>query len=482
VGCNYTSKLYSLSGPVNDAFLIADCLQRNCGFDAENICVLYDVPPGQKRGTYVDTEQLATRANILQRLRWLVSGAGPGDVVFFSFAGYGVQVDDTSETRFEGFDEAILPTDFQIGRDDGDCAVIAVDELHDILMGIPPNCSATMLMDCNHATSLVDVAGTLDGQLLAGLVFHDLCGLQGHTTKVSLARHDRDVWHSDRARVLHVRPRFQPMVSVCDPRKARVPTRPAMARSAPIAFCYSAASHGQTAIEMCMARDVEGLETRVMHGLLSWCFVRALDELKYDCTHMELFEAVRTQMTLIKENHLPSMNQEVLLTFSMPLSDPRTMKVVQSLAAKGSASPRFVQHRNFAFQADADSSVADTPALIRTVGKRRADSRQATPIFGIDIAPFCCKAEMVDHDDTVLESFRFGMCDDQTEACIKSQGQDDAVGEVVVDTEVGDEHPTSPRSRCAGRNAGPPVEKGCGNLRAAALDGDTERRRVQVWL
>merc|ERR1719237_1667850 len=65
VGCNYASKLYRLSGPVNDAFLIADCLQRNCEFDAENVCVLYDIPPGQKRGVCAEA-WLATRANILQ--------------------------------------------------------------------------------------------------------------------------------------------------------------------------------------------------------------------------------------------------------------------------------------------------------------------------------------------------------------------------------------------------------------------------------
>lgn len=54
VGCNYPSKAFGLAGAVNDAFLIADTLQRSCGFDPENVCVLHDIYPGQKKSTKVD--------------------------------------------------------------------------------------------------------------------------------------------------------------------------------------------------------------------------------------------------------------------------------------------------------------------------------------------------------------------------------------------------------------------------------------------
>jgi len=330
VGCNYPSKAFGLAGAVNDAFLIADCLQKNFGFDPENVCVLHDVHPGQKKSMKVDPAKRPTRVNILQRLDWLVRNARQGDVLVFSFSGYGLQVDDMDGYQDEGLDEAILPTDFVDGRG-GDYTVIVTDDIHDILMGIPPNCQVTVLMDCDHATSVVDVSGTLDGGLVNGLKYQQYCGFKVHTTKVQLAQHNREVWQEERARTVKARPRFQPMMEIDNPRKGRLPTRPAMSRSSPVAFCYSAAAHGQTSMEMQMSRVVDGKDVPKQHGVLTWCFVQALEELRYECTHTELLWAIRRQMGALKEKDLPRLDQEVLLTFSTPLSNPQTMKVLQDL-------------------------------------------------------------------------------------------------------------------------------------------------------
>lgn len=45
-------------------------------------------------------------------LNWLRADTLPGDVLFFYFAGHGIQVDDMSGWEGEGYDEAILPMDF----------------------------------------------------------------------------------------------------------------------------------------------------------------------------------------------------------------------------------------------------------------------------------------------------------------------------------------------------------------------------------
>ncbi|CAK0905773.1 unnamed protein product, partial [Prorocentrum cordatum] len=174
VGCNYPSKAFGLAGAVNDAFLIAGCLQEHMGFDPGNVCVLHDIYPGQKKSVKVEPARCPTRAVILQQLQWLVRGARPGDVLFFSFSGYGLQVDDLEGYEDEGYEEAILPTDFVDGCD-GDYSVVTNSDIHDILMSIPPDCSATVLMDCDHATSVIDVTGTLDGQLVNGLKFQNFC-------------------------------------------------------------------------------------------------------------------------------------------------------------------------------------------------------------------------------------------------------------------------------------------------------------------
>jgi len=330
VGCNYPSKAFGLAGAVNDAFLIAETLQAHLGFRHENTCVLHDVYPGQKKSLKVEPAKCPTRVNILHQLHQMVRSARPGDMLFFSFSGYGLQVDDMDGFQDEGVEEAILPTDFVDGRD-GDYSVICTNDLHDVLLGVPADVVVTAVMDCDHATTLIDVSGTIDGSLISGLKFSDFCGLKAHSAKMDLASHNRDVWQEEKARNVKARPRFQPVMEIENPRKGRLPTRPAMSRSSSIAFCYTAAGHGQTAMEMQMSMPkVDGQDQATkQHGVLSWCFTKALEALNFDCTYFELWEEIRRQMKIIQQTSLPRMDQEVLMTFSPPLSKPRTMKALQ---------------------------------------------------------------------------------------------------------------------------------------------------------
>ncbi|CAE8718573.1 unnamed protein product, partial [Polarella glacialis] len=103
VGCNYPSKAFGLAGAVNDAFLIAETLQAHLGFEAENVCVLHDVYPGQKKSFKVEPAKCPTRVNIIQQLQLVVRSARSGDVIFFSFSGYGLQVDDMDGYQDEGY-------------------------------------------------------------------------------------------------------------------------------------------------------------------------------------------------------------------------------------------------------------------------------------------------------------------------------------------------------------------------------------------
>lgn len=335
VGCNYPSKAFGLAGAVNDAFMICECLQAHCGFLPENICLLHDMVPGQRKTTKVEAAKMPTRVNILQQLQWLVRSSRPGDVLFFSFSGYGLQVDDMEGHADEGYDEAILPTDFVEGRDGGYSVIVAAD-IHDVLMGTPQFCTVTVLMDCDHATSIIDVAGTLDGQLVGGLKFNGFCGLKAHNIKMQLGNHDRGVWQEDKAKSVKARPRFQPVMEIENPRKGRLPTRPSMSRSSPVAFGYSAASFDQTAMELQMTVLVDGKETQRQHGCLSWAFVQGLDELKYRCTHVDLLQAIRRILLRVKEQDLPKMDQEVLLTFALPNSEPVKMRVFEPLEVPNS--------------------------------------------------------------------------------------------------------------------------------------------------
>mmetsp|Transcript_143130 Transcript_143130/g.363278 ORF Transcript_143130/g.363278 Transcript_143130/m.363278 type:complete len:978 (-) Transcript_143130:1442-4375(-) len=330
IGCNYPSKKHGLHGAVNDAFLIADCLQRSCGFQPDDICVLHDMLPGQAKSSerLVELSRRPTRANIVQRLQWLARGARPGDVLFLSFSGYGLQVDDVDGYHDEGLDEAILPTDFADGVG-GDFSVIVLSDIHDALMSAPQDCTVTIVMDCDHATSLVDVSGTVDGGLVKGLKLNSTCGFHGHNAKMKQAEHNRAAWLEEPGISVGARPRFQPKMEIANPRKSRVPTRTAMSRSSPRAFCYSAAGHGQTALELQVTDVVDGRETMQQHGALSWSFVHALEDLRCDCTHTQLFAAIEKRVLQVKEKHHYRMDQEVIFTFSKPLAEPSRDKVLR---------------------------------------------------------------------------------------------------------------------------------------------------------
>lgn len=103
IGCNYPSKANGLKGAVNDAFLIASMLTANCGVEETNITILHDVIPGQPRKVPVPSTQNPTRVNILDHLARLVALSKAGDSLFFSFSGYGLQVDDLNGYQDEGY-------------------------------------------------------------------------------------------------------------------------------------------------------------------------------------------------------------------------------------------------------------------------------------------------------------------------------------------------------------------------------------------
>lgn len=390
VGCNYPSKAFGLAGAVNDAFLIADCLQKHYGFTSESVTLLHDVYPGQKKSVKVEPTKLPTRKNILSALDWLVRDAKNGDVVFFSFSGYGLQVDDMDGYHDEGFDEAILPTDFHDGRE-GDYSVIVADDIHDILMSVPSSCTVTVLMDCDHCISILDATGMVDGEHANGLKYQSFCGLKVHTGKMQEAKHNREVWQEEKARTVKARPRFQPQVDIDNPRKGRLPSRHAMSRVAPLAFAYVAAGTDQTAMELQVTTTVvDGKEVPKAHGVLTWSFMKALEDVGFACTHADLAQGIKVQMAALKAKDLPGMDQELQFTFSRPHSNPETMRILHPeclmhLSKKGLGSehlPRRGVSPHIIYPPDPGAVIGDPGGPCTSAGLRVPISGQCRPHTG----------------------------------------------------------------------------------------------------
>ncbi|TFG95767.1 caspase family protein [Candidatus Thorarchaeota archaeon] len=128
-----------LQGCVNDAMDMEAMLKQHFGFS--DIQMLLD---GQ-----------ATTANMKSGLTWLVTGAQPGDVLFFHYSGHGSQIRDTSDPDVEvdGLDEIICPVDL-----DWNTKLITDDYMKWVFDQVPAGVNLTVFLDCCNSGTALDQA------------------------------------------------------------------------------------------------------------------------------------------------------------------------------------------------------------------------------------------------------------------------------------------------------------------------------------
>lgn len=88
---------------------------RGCVNDVRDMfstLVCLGIVPAKPGSLRIHTDSRATRAKILEGIRWLVQGAKKGDVLVFHYSGHGSQVADTSGAEIDGKDETICPHDY----------------------------------------------------------------------------------------------------------------------------------------------------------------------------------------------------------------------------------------------------------------------------------------------------------------------------------------------------------------------------------
>ena len=155
IGINYNGQKEALENPIKDCKQLTNYL-TSAGFHGMQLC-LNDDDPG-------DVAHLPTRDNILKGLVWLVTGAKAGDSLFLHYCGHGVEVLD--ERNGDGADEALLPVDFRTTRP---YQVVRNHEVLDILGQLPYGCRLTIICDCAHSGSMIDLPYSLrarkDGNL-----------------------------------------------------------------------------------------------------------------------------------------------------------------------------------------------------------------------------------------------------------------------------------------------------------------------------
>lgn len=132
VGVNKYGGGADLRGCVADTTAMYEWLARNRGLKTSMTQILTD---GQ-----------ATRANILRRLQWLAGQ--DAEVAVFCFSGHGTRVQDLDADEETGFDQAIVPVDYQRA------GLILDDDLRRIYLTVPRQTKLIALLDsCYSARS-----------------------------------------------------------------------------------------------------------------------------------------------------------------------------------------------------------------------------------------------------------------------------------------------------------------------------------------
>ena len=145
IGINYAGMSSQLSGCWNDAHNMAQFIQRHAGYKPDDMVVLTD-EPGR------DMKSIPTRGNMTAAMHWLVKDARPGDALFFHYSGHGGQARATEGDEADGYNETILPLDYQ------NAGQIEDDELHfRLVRPLPMGCRLTALFDSCHSGTALDL-------------------------------------------------------------------------------------------------------------------------------------------------------------------------------------------------------------------------------------------------------------------------------------------------------------------------------------
>lgn len=101
--------------------------------------------PASPRTMRILTDRRATRAAILEGLKWLVKGAKKGDTLVFHYSGHGSQVTDVSGDEIDGKDETICPHDY------ASAGMIKDDDFHSIFKGLAAGANLDVILDSCHS-------------------------------------------------------------------------------------------------------------------------------------------------------------------------------------------------------------------------------------------------------------------------------------------------------------------------------------------
>jgi len=145
IGINYTGTQAELKGCINDVKNVSSLVCQRFGF--QNCLYLTD--------DQQDASKKPTYDNIINGMRWLVDGAKPGDSLFFHYSGHGGTAKDSETDEIDGFDETILPLDYNSKGQIVDDVIYG-----NLVKPLPQGCRLTAVFDSCHSGTVMDLPYT----------------------------------------------------------------------------------------------------------------------------------------------------------------------------------------------------------------------------------------------------------------------------------------------------------------------------------
>ncbi|CAM9441282.1 unnamed protein product [Ectocarpus fasciculatus] len=149
IGINYVGDPSAeLKGCHNDVAQMKDYIVEH-GYPAEGEDLKIVMDDGEHTAP--------TRANIIEAIEWLVEGAAPGDSLFMHYSGHGGSVEDTDKNEKDNRDETMIPVDYSVSGHIKDDELLA-----ELVLPLPEGVVLSVVMDCCHSGSILDLPYTFD--------------------------------------------------------------------------------------------------------------------------------------------------------------------------------------------------------------------------------------------------------------------------------------------------------------------------------
>lgn len=144
IGVSYFGKRYELKGTVNDVNCMKHFLVTHFKFPDDCFLILTDEEK--------DPHRIPTRRNMVEAMRWLMSGVSSGDSLVFHFSGHGSQRPCHGSEENDGFDETLCPLDYETE------GMIVDDDINSILVRpLPTGARLHAIVDSCHSGTVLDL-------------------------------------------------------------------------------------------------------------------------------------------------------------------------------------------------------------------------------------------------------------------------------------------------------------------------------------